>query len=238
MRPLALVRQALRVKRDTPRLPEAAGRTGSVGGTGTVGRADGAVRVVALGDSVLAGVGVEHHRDTLSGRLAAALAGDGGAAWDVRARSGATAGDVPDQVADLGDPDVVLISLGVNDVKNLHRRARWQRDLAAALDAALAAAPRAQILLLGLPPLTEFPALPTELAAALAGRAHGFDADAQRLAAERPRVAHVPCAIPEATGMFANDGFHPSALAHAALAQQCSALLSSRAGTLPTTQPG
>ncbi|KXO97933.1 SGNH/GDSL hydrolase family protein [Tsukamurella pseudospumae] len=237
MRPLTLVRQALRVKRDTPRLPEAAGRTGTVTGSGTVGRPDGA-RIVALGDSVLAGVGVEDHRDTLSGRLAAVLAGDGGAEWDVRARSGATAGDVPTQVADLGDPDVVLISLGVNDVKNLHRRARWRRELAAALDAALAAAPRAQVLLLGMPPLTEFPALPPELAAALAGRAHGFDADAQQLAAERPRVAHVPCAIPDAAGMFGADGFHPSALAHAAFAEQCAAVLISRSGSLPTAQPG
>ncbi|CAM3668769.1 SGNH/GDSL hydrolase family protein [Tsukamurella ocularis] len=219
MHALTLTRQALRVKRDTPRLPGAAGRSG------TVGRADGppTVRVIALGDSVLDGVGVEHHRDTVTGRLAAALAGDGRATWEVRARSGATAGDVPAQTVGLGDPDVVLISLGVNDVKNLHRRERWRNELAAALDATLAAAPRARILLLGLPPLTAFPALPAELGAALDRRARAFDADARALAGTRSRVTHVPCVIPDADGMFAADGFHPSALAHAAFAEQCAA---------------
>ncbi|WP_019201006.1 SGNH/GDSL hydrolase family protein [Tsukamurella sp. 1534] len=212
-----LLAQAAHVARHTPRLPEAGGCSGTAG--------DGAptTRIVALGDSVAAGVGVEHHRDTITGRLAAALAGDGAATWEVRARSGATAGHVPAQAAGLGDPDVVLISLGVNDVKNLHRAARWERELAAALDGVLAAAPRARVLLLGLPPLTTFPALPPELGAALDARARGFDDAARQLAGDRPRVTHVPCAFPDEAGMFAADGFHPSAAAHAAFADLCAA---------------
>ncbi len=113
--------QGLRVRRVTPRLPEASGpRTGSAPGTETrvdtepgtepgtepatepalapgaeaAGAGAGAaLRVAVLGESTAAGVGVAAHREGLAGCLARALAVRTGRAvrWQVAARSGANA---------------------------------------------------------------------------------------------------------------------------------------------------
>src|SRR3712207_5729388 len=65
-----LLRQGARVRRTTPVLPEAAGdRSGREGATG--GQAP--LRLLVVGESTAAGVGVEHQRDALPRQLAAEL---------------------------------------------------------------------------------------------------------------------------------------------------------------------
>lgn len=57
--------QGRRVKRDTPRLPEAAGARVGVSGAGQP------LRVLILGDSAAAGVGVSHQDQALLGQILA-----------------------------------------------------------------------------------------------------------------------------------------------------------------------
>lgn len=154
--------QGYRLIRTIPRFSDADGVTGRIG--------SGAcrMRVVALGDSVAAGYAIGHHRSSIAGQLAVRLADRYGATvdWQACARTGATAGEAMDLVSceALVDATVVFVSIGVNDLKNLHTATRFRRELAALLDAILAAAPRAQVCLLGIPPLEHFPALPRPLA--------------------------------------------------------------------------
>lgn len=221
--------QGLQVSRTAPRLPEAEGRRGSVG--------EGAdrLRLVVLGDSLAAGVGLAHHRDSVAGQVATRLAERTGATveWEVRAASGHTAGEVVglvDRVA-LAEAAVVLVSVGVNDTKDLHSRRRFRRELADLLDAVLAAAPAADVLLLGVPPMELFPALPSPLADVLGRRSRQLDADSAAVAASRPWVSRVTPDVPATEGMFAPDGFHPSAALHGHLADAVVAVLDSRART-------
>src|SRR4029079_7731717 len=83
--------------------------------------------------------------------------------------TGATAGRALSLVSAeaLVDADLVFVSIGVNDLKNLHSATRFRRELHTLLDAILAAAPQAQVCLLGIPPLDHFPAFPRPLADAL-----------------------------------------------------------------------
>jgi lysophospholipase L1-like esterase len=219
-----LLTQGLRVRRTVLRLPDADGLIGEVAGPGMP------LRLVVVGDSVAAGVGVDHHRETLTGELARLLAVTGGRAvsWEVIAQTGATAGEVAALVRDRPEveaADVVLLSVGVNDAKNLHGDRRWRVELGDLIDGLRRTAPDAQLIVLGLPPMEVFPSLPWPLSAILGARARRVDAIARDVVAARPDVRRVELELPTDPALFARDGFHPSAVVHAHLAEAALALI-------------
>lgn len=208
--------QGYRLIRTLPRFTDAEGLTGRVG----TGRRR--MKVVALGDSVTAGYAVGHHRSSVAGQLAVRLADRCNATveWEACARTGATAGDALHLVRTevLADADLVFVSIGVNDLKNLHSTSRFRRELPRLLDAVLAAGPRAQVCLLGIPPLDHFPAFPRPLADALGWRGRAFDAIGVAAVRARDRCFRIETTEPLGPEMFAGDGFHPSPALHAAFA--------------------
>lgn len=217
--------QGTGLRRTVRRLPAAEGRSGLVG-TGAP-----AARLVAVGDSVAAGHGVACGERTVVGRLAERFAAAAGAAqWDVHARGGLDATAVrdllPSAAEDLAAADVVVLSVGVNDLKALHSLSRWRTDLRALLAELRRLAPRAEVVMIGLPPLAAFPALPRPLRDVLALRGRMFDAAAREIAAG----CGVGYVVVDASALsladaFAEDGFHPSAVTHAAMADAVFALL-------------
>jgi lysophospholipase L1-like esterase len=208
--------QGYRLSRTIPRFADADGITGQVGS------GERRMKVVALGDSVTAGYAVGHHRSSVAGQLAMRLADRYGATvdWQACALTGATAGNATGLVdADaLADADLVFVSIGVNDLKNLHSANRFRRELGTLLDAVLDAAPHARVCLLGIPPLDHFPAFPRPLADALGWRGRVFDAIAVAAVGARERAFRIETAEPLGPEMFAADGFHPSPALHAAFA--------------------
>jgi lysophospholipase L1-like esterase len=217
--------QGYRLVRSIPRFTDAEGVTGSVGS------GERRMRVVALGDSVTAGYAVPHHRSSVAGQLAVRLADrfDATVEWQACALTGATAGRALGLVSPeaLADADLIFVSIGVNDLKNLHSVARFRRELGALLDAILAAAPRGRVCLLGIPPLDHFPAFPRPLADALGWRGRVFDAVGVVEVAARERAFRIETTDPLGPEMFAGDGFHPSPVLHAAFADAVMAGLES-----------
>ncbi len=222
-----VVFQGRRVRRTVERLPEATGNSGQVGGGGDV------LRVVVVGDSVAAGVGVREHRDSMAGRLADLLHLRSGrpVAWDVLARSGADAAGVADLVAGstvLPGADVVAVSVGVNDVKNLRSDSAWRTGLRDLLAAIVRAAPGARVFLLGLPPVNRLPALPRPLADLLGARGRRIDRIGAAVAAGFAEVTRLEWTEDELAAVhepFASDGFHPGAALHDVFAREISARL-------------
>ena len=204
------------LQRTIPRFADADGVSG------VVGTGPRRMRVVALGDSVTAGYAIGHHRLSVAGQLALRMSTrfDATVEWQSCAVSGATAGEALRLVRSeaLGDADLAFVSVGVNDLKNLHRAARFRRELGALLDATLAAAPRANVCLLGIPPLDHFPAFPRPLADALGWRGRVFDAIGVEEVRRRDRALRIQADGPLGPEMFAADGFHPSPTLHAAFA--------------------
>lgn len=202
--------------RTIERFPDAEGMTGRVGS------GPRRMKVAALGDSVTAGYALAHHRTSVAGQLAARMAKryDATVDWEACAVTGATAGTALGLVSEvaLRDADLVFVSAGVNDLKNLHSLRRFRRELGALLDAVLAAAPRAQVCLLGIPPLDHFPAFPRPLADVLGWRGRVFDAAGVAAIRARERAFRIEATEPLGPEMFAADGFHPSETLHAAFA--------------------
>lgn len=214
-----LLGQGRAVRRNTPKLPDAEGLSGVAG----TGRPSSSVLVV--GDSVASGVGVDHQENCLAGRLAFRLAeaNDSTVAWSVLAQTGATASGVRrlvDAAGSLADPELVVVSVGVNDVKVLTSDRAWTRELSALLDALARQAPRADLVWIGVPPMHQFPNLPVKLARLAGGRAARLDALGNQVLATRPRVRRVSLDIKTLTGGFADDGFHPSSASHDRIAEE------------------
>ncbi|WP_369259405.1 SGNH/GDSL hydrolase family protein [Geodermatophilus amargosae] len=209
--PVLLV-QGAGVRRRTPVLPEAAGpRSGVVPGKAP------ALTVAVLGESPAAGVGVATQQEALAARFAEALAGRSGreVRWRLSARTGTTAGQALVRlVPGLAGPpaDVVLVVLGVNDTLRLRGRAAWRRDVTALLEELRAlTAPGGVVVLAGLPDMGRFPTLPQPLRGVLGRHARALDGALEALAG--PGVRHAPAPPLDGPGLFAEDGFHPSAAA-------------------------
>jgi lysophospholipase L1-like esterase len=213
--PLLLL-QGLHVRRVTPRLPEPPGpRTGRAG--------QGApLRLLVAGDSAAAGVGAASQHEAVTGRLVAELSARRALYWRLEARSGYTTAAAHAHLAALPEDrfDVVVLSLGVNDVTRGIGRARWlarQTALADLLQARFA--PRA-VLFTALPPMHLFPALPQPLRWYLGARAHDFNAALADWLPHRPGCHLVAPDFQPDHAHIASDGFHPGPAAYTAWATQ------------------
>ncbi|GAA1927556.1 SGNH/GDSL hydrolase family protein [Nocardioides marmoribigeumensis] len=223
-----LAAQGRDVRRRTPVLPPSQVTSGRLGEEGEP------IRLVVLGDSVAAGTGVADPRRTISAELARRLhlRHRRPVEWRVFATSGLDAVGVRELVVehadDLASASVVLVSVGVNDAKDLHSVRRWSRDLDALLSQVERNAPHARVLLLGIPPMEAFPALTGTLGWALGGRSRMLDRAGARVAADHERVRRIalrPDDLPGSIEGFADDGFHPGPGAHEHLALKALAAL-------------
>ena len=204
-----VIPQALYVRRSAPRFAPASGPR-----VGWVGQGE-PLRLLAIGDSIVAGVGVERTDEALASRTAARLASelDRAVMWQAVGQSGATAVTVRERLLPRAPDeafDVIVVSVGVNDVTSLNRTGRWQHNLSALLAALRRRFPAAPIILAGLPPLWGFPLLPQPLRALFGMRARTFDEVASRVAAASEGVAHVPLDFDPTPEKFSPDGYHPS----------------------------
>jgi lysophospholipase L1-like esterase len=217
-----LIAQGHWVRKTTPRLPDAAGPLkGSATGAGEP------LRLIALGESTVAGIGARTHESGLTGQLALALRRKTNRSvnWMVVARSGINARDcrlelVP-KLRGL-NADVVAIALGVNDSIEFHSARRWASDIERLIDSVRAEVGDALVLLSGVPPLNYFPALPQPLSFVLGSRSASLERATVVLAKKLKGVVHVPFSMERdrCGDLFCADGFHPSELGYKEWADQ------------------
>jgi lysophospholipase L1-like esterase len=206
----ALLPQALHVRATAQRLGPAEGPSaGLIDGNGAP------LRLLLVGDSIIAGIGVPRLTQALPGQLAAALAECSGrpVEWQASGRGGDNARQVQAvlqaQLTARAALDIVVISVGVNDVTGLTSRRRWRAQIEA-IHATLADRARLSVHL-GLPPLERFPALPAGLRRSFGHRARVLDRIAAEQAGRVPGRLHLPMQVMPAAHQFASDGFHPNA---------------------------
>ena len=221
-----LLPQGIRLRRDTPRLPDAPlPWSGQVdGGTHGVhtknpGAASRPLHLLVLGDSTAAGVGVDHADLGLGGRLAEAIAARTGRPvhWRAAGANGATARDLVGQFltpALHGPTDLVFLTVGANDALAMRSVRAFRRDLRQILDRTFAAHPEAALLMSSLPAFFRFRLLPDPLRRSLYRHSQSLERAARALVDSHPRAHMSPPPPPYTEGFFASDDFHPSALGY------------------------
>ena len=229
--PLLFV-QGYWLRRTTPRLPDAAGPlTGTVSGEGEP------LRLIALGESTVAGMGARTQEAALAGQLALAVqrATRRSVAWEVVARSGINARQCQVELVPKltgRRADVVMIALGVNDAIELHTARRWTSDIEKLIEDVRAKVGDALVLLSGVPPLDDFPALPQPLSFVLGARSASLGRASLEMVNRLRRVVYVPFQIDNQRRreFFSADGFHPSELGYREWAAQLAAAYAESVG--------
>jgi lysophospholipase L1-like esterase len=227
-----LMRQARRVRQRTPRLPEASGdQTGIESSV----HATDLLRLLVVGESTAAGVGVSELRDALPCQLAVALAArrQCNVGWSMSARTGATASFAARELAPAAPmgQDIAVIMVGVNDALKFTSRRIWRARIDQLIDElAKHMQPGGQVVLAGLPDLGRFGTFPQPLRAMLGWHARALDRDLKTIAKRSAGVIYL--AMPPVSGseLFAEDRFHPNAAAYRVLAAYY-------ADALATTKP-
>ncbi len=217
-----LLTQGRRLRKSTPRLPDAPlpwhGRV-DPGGAGDGERASRPLHLLVIGDSTAAGVGVDHADLGLGGRLAEALAARTGRTvhWRAAGRNGATARDLVHHYLKpaLAEPtDLVFLTVGANDALALRSARAFRRDVRRIVERTLAAHPDAALLMSSLPAFFRFSLLPDPLRRSLYRHSQALEREARTLISAHPRAHMSPPPPPYTEGFVASDDFHPSALGY------------------------
>ena len=215
-----LLLQGKWVRKVTPKLPEPEGERQGVTGKGP------AIKVLILGDSAAAGVGVEHQNQALLGQLVEQLSPYFELHWTLVAETGDSTKDTISKLIQHKNKsyDFVITSLGVNDVTSTTSPSKWQylqQKLICELHRKFN--PK-QVIISQVPPMGDFPALPYPLRAFLGWKASQFNAILQHLVTEEAKTTLLSFES-EKEHTMASDGFHPGETIYQEWAKKLSELI-------------
>lgn len=172
-------------------------------------------RLLLIGDSSAAGVGVDDINASLGGQIPQLLARQSGRPVEIEiiGSNSATAGQIRDFVVPhLREQNYthIIINIGTNDSKNFHTVKRFCKEFGTLLYALNARFPGSNIIWSGIMDMKAIPALPSPLNKILGIRSRALMACGEKLCRERlatiPDGEWNPCEV-----NFSEDGFHASA---------------------------
>lgn len=216
-----LIYQGKQARHTTPRLPEAGGPV-----CGQYGEGSPAKRVLVIGESTAAGVGITTHDQGLASQIARQVHQRTGQtiAWHTFGVNGIQLGTLVQRLEEIELPrsELVLLSMGVNDTTGLTPRSRFQRQLTE-LSALLASRHAGPLNLISVPPMHQFSALPIPLRYIMGWRARQLDSIYRRLAEENRNTFRY-LGYPTITDpdLLARDGYHPSRKGYRIIAEALS----------------
>lgn len=213
-----LIYQGKRARRSTPRLPEGSGDPGGQYGEGTPAR-----RILVIGESTAASVGVATHDQGLASQLARQVHLRMGqtTAWHTFGINGASMQALIGAMAntELPSANIVLLSMGVNDVTGFTARRRFRQHLLGLRQLLVARYPE-PLVLIGVPPMHLFTALPAPLRQIMGWRARQLDDVYARLARQRPEdFTHLHYPLITDRELLATDGYHPGPTGYQQIAE-------------------
>lgn len=196
-------------RRKVGRLPDAQGET-----AGKFGDRKESVKLLAIGESTVAGVGAQTHKTALTGQFAKHLSNKIGKTveWFAIGRSGIRAGEtIYELVPKIPDEryDYIVVGLGGNDVLKLSSPRKWRRDMTRLLEILREKNPAAKIFITNAPAVRLSPVLPQPIKFILGHLSALHDKNAREFTREMKDVFyfHQPTEVIED---FFADGLHPS----------------------------
>lgn len=218
-----LLPQAHWVRRAALRLPEAPGAR-----EGLVGHGEPALRLLVVGDSSAAGVGLADQAQALALPLAQRLSEllDGPVAWQLVAQSGVDTAQARALAAasPLRRADVVVTVLGVNDVTGQRDAEDFVRQIGGLWNDVRERTGAAWLVASGLPPMGLLTAVPQPLRWYLGRYAAWLD-DALSLWASAGDHGFLSLRWASDPRLLAKDGFHPGPTLYPVWAQRLAHLI-------------
>ncbi len=181
--------------------------------------------LLGLGDSTIAGVGVDNPMNGLTAQFAKELYRytGRGLTWDSIGQRGITAEELlSDYLPDIDKtetPDVVLVSIGANDAKNMVSPRRAATAIDIVVDRLHTDFPSASIIVSSLPAFHLFRSLPQPLRSVMAGNGQAIERRVRPRIEQRHYAMMLPPPPHYPAHFFAEDGFHPSADGYAIWAE-------------------
>lgn len=218
-----LLHQGRAVRRTALRLPEPAGPRQGVAGEGGL-----RLRLLVVGDSSAAGVGLQHQSQALALPLAQLLSRrlEGAVAWQLLAESGLDTRGAQALVArsDPSTADVLVTVLGVNDVTSQQAARGFVSESARLWTQVRQRTGARWAVVCGLPPMELLTAMPQPLRWYLGRYAAGLDTALRGWAAGEGLGF---CSLRWAAdpSLLAPDGFHPGAALYPLWAQRLADLV-------------
>lgn len=205
----SLIIQGNAVKKKTLRLAEPEGNRQGMIGTGKP------LSILILGDSAAAGVGVESQEDALLGAVLNQLKDQYEITYMLEAKTGHSTGQVLKTAKSMSAQhfDVVITSVGVNDITKLTSPKNWirkQQQLYTEINQKFSPA---LIIASGVPPMNMFPALPNPLAWLFGQYAKGMNKNLSKFVLQQANMQWIEYDLEHFKVLdlaMATDGFHPS----------------------------
>lgn len=219
-----LITQGLKVRKNTPLLAEPSGNRDGLVGQGRP------LSLLILGDSAAAGVGVETQQDALSGAIISELKNEYILQWKLHAKTGDTTKQVHQAIQQLEQKkyDVVITSIGVNDVTKLTSAQSWIKQQKQLFTQIQNHFQPKLIIVSGVPPMQHFPALPNPLAWLFGKYAEQMNTALQQWLVSQNQFRFIQYDIESFKVLnlpMASDGFHPSKEIYAIWGQQVADLV-------------
>jgi lysophospholipase L1-like esterase len=150
--------QGKKIKASIPDLPEAEGVSGKA-----ICQSNKQLKIITIGESTIAGVGVKTHQEGFTGNLAKELSSklNANIDWNVYAKSGFNAKAVREQILpniQQEAVDLIVIGLGGNDTFELNSPRKWRQHINALISELKVKFSNCPIVFTGLPPVRYFPA--------------------------------------------------------------------------------
>jgi hypothetical protein len=206
-----LLMQGRQVRKRAHKLPEAIGeRQGS-----TNDSTKPPLGILIIGDSSAAGVGASHQDTALLGQLVNNLKKHFHLSWTLIARTGAQTQDLSKMLdsAEFGNTvDIVVTSLGVNDVTSLQGAKHWLNEQNKLHQYCFQTLGAKHVIVSGMPPMHRFPLLPQPLRWIMGNRAKEFYCLQAINIGKCANKTYEPLAFDMNKSAMAIDGFHPGPL--------------------------
>ena len=150
--------QGKNIRKKVPKLPEAKEPEGFVNGN-----FDKTLNILSIGESTIAGVGVDFHKNGFTGALANTLSKEleNNINWKVYAKSGYTVKQVCKNIVpkiEESSTDIIVVGMGGNDAFTLNSPKKWVSDIENLINLLQDKFPGTPIFFTNMPPIKEFPA--------------------------------------------------------------------------------
>jgi lysophospholipase L1-like esterase len=217
--------QGKKIRRNVPKLPEARNPKGYI-----KTNSEKTLKILAIGESTIAGVGVDFHKNGFIGSLGKEISTEINISvlWRVYAESGYTAKMVRKRIVpkiEDTNADIIVIGLGGNDAFKLNSPELWMLQINLLIKVLKRKFPKTPIYFTSMPPIKEFPAFTKTIKFVVGNLVEIFGKRLNRRVKEKPNVYYNNEIVTLKAwqkrynlqgdiSTFFSDGVHPSKLTY------------------------